>query len=83
MLARSGRDEPLGEAVIAGLEIGSIVGIGTVVPPKARAPMLSIWMTFLDRGLALRKCVRTCRDGQQECGRQQKRIVRHHYPPLS
>ena len=26
-------------------------GIGTLVPPKARAPMLSIWMTFLAAGL--------------------------------
>ena len=38
---------------------------------------------FFGRGLALRKCVRTGRDGQQECGRQQKRIVRHDYPPSS
>ena len=72
-----------GEAVIAGLEIGSIVGHRhgrASEGPCAHALYLD---DFFGRGLALRKCVKTGRDDRQECGRQQKRVVRHHYPPLS
>ena len=81
MPARSARNEPLGEAVIAGLDIGWIVGHRhgrAAEGPRAHALDLD---DFFGSGPALRKGLGTRRDGQQECGREQKRIVRHDDPP--
>ena len=81
MPARSARNEPLGEAVIAGLDIGGIVGHRhgrAAEGPCAHALDLD---DFFGSGPALRKGVGTRRDGQQECGREQNRMVRHDDPP--
>src|SRR6478672_3501000 len=81
MPARSARNEPLGEAVIAGLDIGGIVGhwhARASEGPRAHALDLD---DFFGSGPALRKGVGTRRDGQQECGREQNRMVRHDDPP--
>jgi hypothetical protein len=51
MFARSGRDEPLGEPVIAGLKISRIVGHrhrGPSECPRAHALYLeNFWLTFI------------------------------------
>ncbi len=69
MLARLGREEPLDEAVIAGLEVGRVVGHrdgGAAERPRAHA----LQFDLLVAAVAVSKCVAARRDGQQECGRQ-------------
>ena len=83
MLARSGRDEPLGEAVIAGKKISRIVAQGDASASECpRAHALYLKNAFLDAGLPCANASGLVRDGQQECGREQKRIGRRaDHPP--
>jgi len=64
MPARSARDEPLGEAVIAGLEIGRIVGHRHGGASECSCAHALYLDDFFGSGPALRKCARAGRDGQ-------------------